>query len=190
MKLERILDKLSSIEKNSFIKIIDNIISKSKAKSKEIEKILAPDNKGLKTVDNLNISKIFDLTADEFTEYLKCEFQEVNSQLDILIDIIIRDGNCIMRQDWFSRLYEAEIKVLNAKIKALSAEFKDEKSELSAERKRDYRIYQPVSPQHFSTTWPITGKPKLPPTNSALLSHFPENLAFLRKKSNSSITLS
>lgn len=142
MKLERILDKLSSIEKNSFIKIIDNIISKSKAKSKEIEKILAPDNKGLKTVDNLNISKIFDLTADEFTEYLKCEFQEVNSQLDILIDIIIRDGNCIMRQDWFSRLYEAEIKVLNAKIKALSAEFKDEKSELSAERKRDYRIYQ------------------------------------------------
>lgn len=142
MKLEKILDRLSSIEKNSFIKIIDNIISKSKAKSKEIEKILAPDNKGLKTVDNLNISKIFDLTADEFTEYVKCEFQEVNSQLDILIDIIIRDGNCIMRQDWFSRLYEAEIKVLNSKIKALSADFKDEKSELSPERKRDYRIYQ------------------------------------------------
>lgn len=142
MKLEKILDKLSSIEKNSFIKIIDNIISKSKDKSKEIEKILAPDNKGLKTVDNLNISKIFDLTADEFTEYVKCEFQEVNSQLDILIDIIIRDGNCIMRQDWFSRLYEAEIKALNEKIKTLTADFKDEKSELSPERKRDYRIYQ------------------------------------------------
>lgn len=142
MKLEKILDKLSSIEKNSFIKIIDNIISKNKAKSKEIEKILAPDNRGLKTVDNLNISKIFDLTADEFTEYVKGEFQEVNSQLDILIDIIIRDGNCIMRQDWFSRLYEEEIKLLNSKIKALSADFNDEKSELSAERKRDYRIYQ------------------------------------------------
>lgn len=142
MKLERILDRLSSIEKNSFIKIIDNIISKSKDKRKEIDKILAPDNKGLKTVDNLNISKIFDLTADEFTDYVKCEFQEVNSQLDILLDIIIRDGNCIMRQDWFSRLYEAEIKILNAKIKALTEDFKDEKSELSAERKRDYRIYQ------------------------------------------------
>ncbi|MDR7128015.1 hypothetical protein J2X69_000343 [Algoriphagus sp. 4150] len=142
MKLEKILDKLSSIEKNSFIKIIDNIISKSKDKSKEIEKILAPANKGLKTADNQNISKIFDLTADEFTEYVQCEFQEVNSQLDILIDIIIRDGNCIMRQDWFSRLYEAEIKVLNTKIKTLSEDFKDNKSELTAERKRDYRIYQ------------------------------------------------
>ncbi|SFB06830.1 hypothetical protein [Algoriphagus aquimarinus] len=142
MKLEKILDKLSSIEKNSFIKIIDNIISKSKEKSKEIEKILAPDNKGLKTVDNQNISKIFDLTSDEFTEYVQCEFQEVNSQLDILIDIIIRDGNCIMRQDWFSRLYEAELKVINGKIKALSVDFKDDKSDLGPERKRDYRIYQ------------------------------------------------
>src|SRR5690606_19653918 len=65
-----------------------------------------------------------------------------NSQLDILLDIIIRDGNCIMRQDWFSRLYEAEIKILNAKIKAPTEDFKDEKSELSAERKRDYRIYR------------------------------------------------
>ncbi|MEB2774060.1 hypothetical protein SYJ56_02010 [Algoriphagus sp. D3-2-R+10] len=142
MKLQKILDRLSSIEKNSFIKIIDGIISKSKEKSREIEKILVPANKGLKTVDNENISKIFDLTSDEFTDYIQCEFQEVNSQLDILIDIIIRDGNCIMRQDWFSRLYDAEIKALNTKIKALAVDFADDKSELSAERKRDYRIYQ------------------------------------------------
>ncbi|UZD22293.1 hypothetical protein PBT90_02395 [Algoriphagus halophytocola] len=142
MKLEKILDRLSSIEKNSFIKIIDNIISSSKEKRKEIEKILAQADKGLKSVDNQNISKIFELVEEEFTEYVRCEFQEVNSQLDILIDIIIRDGNCLMRQDWFSRLYEAEIKSLNAKIKTLAADAKDDKSDLSPERKRDYRIYQ------------------------------------------------
>jgi hypothetical protein len=142
MKLEKILERLSSIEKNSFIKIIDNIISKSKDKTREVEKILMPANKGLKSVDNQNISKIFHLVSDEFRNYLKCEFQEVNSQFDILIDIIIRDGNCIMKQDWFSRLYDAEIKNLNFKIKSLSTEFENEKSELSAERKRDYKIYQ------------------------------------------------
>lgn len=142
MKLEKILDRLSSIEKNSFIKIIDNIISTSKEKRKEIEKILAQADKGLKSVDNQNISKIFELVEEEFTEYVRCEFQEVNSQLDILIDIIIRDGNCLMRQDWFSRLYEAEIKSLNAKIKTLAADSNDDKSDLSPERKRDYRIYQ------------------------------------------------
>ena len=142
MRLEKILDRLGSLEKNSFIKIIDNIISKNPKNLKEIEKILSSSDKGLKSVDNLNVSNIFGLISNEFTEHLICEFQEVNSQLDILIDIIIRDGNCIMKQDWFSRLYESEIKNLKAKIKILGIELENEKSELSESRKRDYRIYR------------------------------------------------
>ncbi|NEN22302.1 hypothetical protein G3O08_02135 [Cryomorpha ignava] len=142
MKLEKILDKLGSLEKNSFIKIIDHIISKNPKNSKEIEKILSSSDKGLKSVDSLNISNIFTLISTEFTEHLKCEFQEANSQLDILIDIIIRDGNCLMRQDWFSRLYDTEIKNLKGKIKTLTAELENEKSELSESKKRDYRVYK------------------------------------------------
>jgi hypothetical protein len=142
MKLETILDKLGSIEKNSFIKIIDNIISKNPKNTKEIELILSSTDKGLKSVDNQNISKIFALTSNEFQEQIKCEFQEITSQLDILIDIIIRDGNCIMKQDWFSRLYETEIKHLKGRIKGLNADFENDKSELSDSRKRDYRIYK------------------------------------------------
>ena len=142
MKLEKILDKLGSIEKNSFIKIIDTIISKNPKNQKEIEKILSSTEKGLKSVDNQNISKIFELTESEFQQHIKCEFQEITSQLDILIDIIIRDGNCIMKQDWFSRLYDNEIKQLKKRIKDLNADFEDDKSELSASRKRDYIIYK------------------------------------------------
>ncbi|WP_109098532.1 hypothetical protein [Aquimarina sp. AU58] len=142
MKLEKILDKLGSIEKNSFIKIIDNIISKNPKNGKEINKILSSSDKGLKSVDNQNISKIFALTANEFQEHIKCEFQEITSQLDILIDIIIRDGNCIMKQDWFSRLYENEIKHLKSRIKGLNEDFENDKSELSTARKRDYKIYK------------------------------------------------
>lgn len=142
MKLEKILDKLGSIEKNSFIKIIDNIISKKPKNIKEIDKILSSADKGLKSVDNQNISKIFTLTSNDFSEHIKCEFQKASSQLDILIDIIIRDGNCIMKQDWFSRLYENEIKNLKGKIKGLNTEFEKDNSDLSAERKRDYKIYK------------------------------------------------
>jgi len=142
MKLEKILDKLGSLEKNSFIKIIDTIISKNPKNPKEIENILSSSDKGLKTVDNQNISNIFELTSTEFVDHINCEFQEANSQLDILIDIIIRDGNCIIKQDWFSRLYENEIKSLNTKIKTLNAELENEKSDLDDSRKRDYRIYK------------------------------------------------
>ena len=72
---------------------------------------------------------------------LKCEFQEANSQLDILIDIITRDGNCIMKLDWFSRLYETEIKKIK-KGKEMEKTISDPKSDLSEERKRDYDIYK------------------------------------------------
>ena len=142
MKLEKILDKLGSIEKNSFIKVIDTIITKNPKNRKEIEKILSSSDKGLKSVDNQNISNIFSLTENEFQEHIKCEFQEITSQLDILIDIIIRDGNCIIKQDWFSRLYEGEIKHLKSRIKTLNADSENDKSELSATRKRDYKIYK------------------------------------------------
>src|SRR5690606_34037204 len=129
-------------EKNSFIKIIDNIISKQPKNYKEIEKILSSTDKGLKSVDNQNISKIFQLTSAEFTKYIQCEFQDASSQLDILIDIIIRDGNCIMKQDWFSRLYDKEIKTLKNKIKTLNTELENDRPEIAASRLRDYKIYK------------------------------------------------
>tara|TARA_B110000093_G_scaffold70397_1_gene76445 strand:- start:68 stop:1924 length:1857 start_codon:yes stop_codon:yes gene_type:complete len=143
MKLEKILGNLNSLEKNSFIKIIDNIIANSPKNSKAIEKILAEtDNTGLKSLDNVIISKIFSLIETEFSQLIKSEFVNTSSQLDILSDIVTRDGNCIMKQDWFARLYESELKTINKKIKDLQKDIENPKSELSENRKRDYKIYQ------------------------------------------------
>lgn len=142
MKLEKIFDHLNSLEKNSFIKIVDNIISSNPKEKKSIEKILVDTEKGLKSVDNVVISKIFGLIVEEFSLLIKNEFVNATSQLDILTDIIIRDGNCIMKQDWFARLYESELKSINKKIKELDKLFKDDNSDISGQRKRDYRIYK------------------------------------------------
>lgn len=143
MKLKKILDNLNSLEKNSFIKIIDNIIGHGAKNSKEIEKIISESDKsGLKNLDNVVISKIFGLVETEFSKLIKTEFVNTSSQLDILIDIIVRDGNCIMKQDWFARLYETEIKNINKKIKELQKNIEDPKSEITESRKRDYKIYK------------------------------------------------
>lgn len=143
MKLEKILDNLNSLEKNSFIKIIDNIIGNGAENSKKIEKIISESDKsGLKNLDNVVISKIFGLVENEFSQLIKTEFVNTSSQLDILIDIVVRDGNCIMKQDWFARLYETEIKNINKKIKELQKNIEDPKSEISDSRKRDYKIYK------------------------------------------------
>lgn len=142
MKLEKILDNLGSLEKNSFIKIIDNIISDNPKNFKDIEKILSDSDKGLKNVDSQNIARIFNLVEDEFKKIVLTEFVDTSSQLDILIDIIIRDGNCIMKQDWFSRLYDKEIKQLKKRIKELESNISSEKSDIPDSRIRDYNIYK------------------------------------------------
>jgi len=97
MKLYKILDNLGSLEKNAFIKIIDNIISKKPKKFKQIDEILSSSDKGLKSVDSHNIATIFNLIEEEFLETIKEEFLDASSQIDILIDIITRDGNSIMK---------------------------------------------------------------------------------------------
>jgi hypothetical protein len=142
MKLEKILDKLGSLEKNSFIKIIDNIISNNPKNIKEIDFILSSTDKGLKTVDSQNVTKIFELIKTEFLDYIKTEFEDTASQLDILIDIIIRDGNCIMSQVHLSKLYEIELKNLRSNIKTLNSDLENDKSEMTLDRKRDYKIYK------------------------------------------------
>ena len=141
MKLEKILNNINSFEKNSFLKIIDTIIAGRPKNSKLIEGLLSDSNRDLKNVDSINIVNVFNLIENEFTDYITAEFLKTSSQLDILIDLISKDGCCIMRQDWFSRLYEKELASLKSKLKNFEIEINSDKSELSEERKRDYRIY-------------------------------------------------
>jgi hypothetical protein len=142
MKLEKILDNVNSLEKNSFLKIIDNIKSCNPKNSKEIDKILSENSNDLKSVDSINIAKVFNLIKNEFAETVIAEFVNTTSQLDIFIDILIKDGNCIMNQNWLVHLYQNELDKIKAKTLHLKAELSAEKSEIDVVRKRDYNIYK------------------------------------------------
>lgn len=142
MKLEKILSNLNSFEKNSFLKIIDGIIADGPKNFKAIEKILTDSSKDLKNMDNINIAKVFALVEEEFAQCIKEEFVNTTSQLDILSDIISKDGNSIMKQDWFARLYEMELANIDKKLKEFKKTIETGKGEISESRLRDYKIYQ------------------------------------------------
>ena len=142
MKLYSVLDKINSLEKNSFLKIIDNIISNNPKNISEIEEILSESNNNLKSVDNINISKVFDLITDEFSDLIKAEFLNTTSQLDILIDIISKDGNSLMRYDWFAKLYDVELKKIQEKTLGLEAKLNLEDKNIDSNKLRDYTIYK------------------------------------------------
>ena len=142
MKLEKILENLNSLEKNSFLKIIDNIKSCNPKNNKEIDKILSDINYDLKNADSINIAKVFGLVSDEFANSVAAEFVNITSQLDIFIDIIIKDGNNILRQDWLNILYEKELIKLKARTQNLQEQLEADKSKIDDLRKRDYNIYK------------------------------------------------
>jgi len=142
MKLERVLDNVNSLEKNSFLKIIDNIKSSNPKNSKEIDKILSENSNDLKNVDSINIAKVFNLIKNEFSETVKAEFIKTTSQLDILIDILIKDGNCILKQNWLAHLYEIELATIKKNTQLLKSQLSADKSDIEDSRKRDYEIYK------------------------------------------------
>lgn len=142
MKLERILENLNSLEKNSFLKIIDNIKSCTPKNNAEIDKILSDINYDLKNADSINIAKVFDLITDEFAESVLVEFVNTTSQLDIFIDILIKDGNCILRQDGLNLLYEKELNKIKRRTQNIKTQIEAEKSDIEDIRKRDYNIYK------------------------------------------------
>jgi hypothetical protein len=142
MKLEAVLSNLNSLEKNSFLKNIDTIISNEPRNAKEIDKILSDESKDLKNVDILNVTRIFHLVEDEYLEFIRSEFVNLDSQLDILTDILTRDGRCIARHDWFARLYENEISALEKRLKKFNKDISNENSDIEPGRQRDYEIYR------------------------------------------------
>jgi hypothetical protein len=142
MKLEKVLNELNSFEKNAFLKILDNIISSSPKNVKEVQRIMNESSQDLTKMDSILVSKVFNLVQDEFSAHIRKEFSNTSSQLDVIIDIITKDGNCLMKQDWFSRLYEQELKHIEKKRKSLVNSLEDAKSDLDSQRKRDYTIYR------------------------------------------------
>lgn len=141
MKLEKVLDKLNSLEKGAFIKIINSLLSTGCA-SKEIEEILAEKDGNLKNADSIQLAQIFNLVSDKYAKYIQEEYTKSTSQLDILLELITRDGNCIMRTEWFAKLYEDQIKKQKKAIKYFKEDLESDKPTIGEERVKDYKIFK------------------------------------------------
>ncbi len=139
MKLIDVLDQTNTIEKSSFYKILNNLIEEGE--TDEIEEILNK-NRHVKEIDHFNINKVFMHLRKEYKRHIQFELASKLSQLDILIDILIRDGNVIMKDRWFHDLYKKEIEELREASERITGLINTESKELESHRRRDYVIYR------------------------------------------------
>jgi len=142
MKLLKVLSKVNQIEKISFLKILDTFCAESRKITPQVDQILTQSSNQLKNVDDANIVKLFNLLKDNYASHLENSIKFSNYQLDIIVEIFVRDGNQMMSREWFNKLYDQAVANLKSNIKAILSEIENENGDLSRQRKRDYTIYR------------------------------------------------
>lgn len=142
MRLIKVLDVINQIEKSSFLKLLDGYCIESRKTTPKIDKILSEYSGQIKNIDNENIVKIYNLLQNCYRTHLTQKVKYSTYHLDILVDIIIRDGNSIMSKEWFSTLYLKEIKKLKSNVRKFSSLLKKESNTLDQHRKKGFYIYQ------------------------------------------------
>lgn len=175
MKLEKILERLNSLEKGQFLKIINNLSSAEKNNPK-LEAILSRSDSNLKNADALQVTQAFEALSDRYAEFIMDDYSKVSSQFDILLNIITRDGNCIMRTDWFSRLYEEEIKKQEKAIDAFIDDVNAERPSMDAARVRDYKIYKACLKTAYNNDITANFSPKITSDEQSILDSLAESL--------------
>jgi len=131
MKLLKIINLTTQTEISKFYNILTAIIS-------EIDESINLD----KSTDAEHFVRTFNRT--EIYEKYQSELQKSIQNdvfLDILSDIIVRDGNCIMSRDWFKILVEKEIKSVKERMKYFQEILESKNRDTESKRIRDYRIF-------------------------------------------------
>ena len=142
MKLLAVLNSVNQIEKTSFLRILDGFCGDLRGCHKQVDAILVEQDQPLKHVDNENLVALFSLMSERYTEHLTDAIQFSDHHIDMVVDILIRDGNALMSRDWFSRLYEQHFNSARKSITAFGKLVEQGGADLDPERRRDYLIYQ------------------------------------------------
>jgi len=142
MKLLKVLSRVNQIEKISFLKILDSFCAESRKITPQVDQILTQSANQLKNVDDANIVKLFNLLKDKYASHIEKRINFSDYQLDIIIEIFVRDGNQMMSREWFNKLYNQAVASLKSNIKTMLSQIEKEKGDLSPQRKRDYTIYR------------------------------------------------
>ena len=82
------------------------------------------------------------MLKDKYASHIENKIKFSNFQLDILIEIFVRDGNQVMSSEWFNKLYNQAVADLKSNIKTILSQVDKENGDLSPQRKRDYTIYR------------------------------------------------
>ena len=174
MKLTKILDLSNFQEKTSFFKLFDTLLNNSI----KVDEIQEEFNKvQIKELENEKIEKLFEIVHCDFEKHLRNEIYSSLNHIDILLDILIRDGNSILDLKWFHELYKRELESLVNLSNDFKSELSSELKDTDDQRKRDYLIYRSCVETAFHNDERNNVNNKITPDEFSILKTLSESLS-------------
>lgn len=141
MKLNQILSIVNQVEKAKFISSLDKLCGEAAQTDKKLAKRIESIDGQIKHASGNDISALYSAVKDYFRESVKTQILMSSAQINLLVNILSRDGNCVARLVWIENLYANEWNEINELASSLKAEMADTESSESFNRAKTLRIY-------------------------------------------------
>jgi hypothetical protein len=180
MKLNQVLSHTNQVERSKFVNCIDKLCQDSRGDTdltKQLEKI----DGQLKSASGNEITQLFSLIQPLFQKHLKEQIAIGGPQVSLLINILIRDGNCIATIPWIENLYVKEYSEIDELSKNLIKEIEDNDSS-DFERLNRLDIYRECMKTAFNNDLKSNRTAKISEDERSILNILAERLALSREE--------
>jgi hypothetical protein len=141
MKLNQVLSIINQVEKSKFITSLDKLCLDAAKSNKKLAKTIENIDGQIKNASGSEITQLYFAVRDFFKAAVKEQILMNSAQINLLVNILSRDGNCVARLSWIENLYVKEWNALQALAKELQAEIKANESSTVTDRAKALTIY-------------------------------------------------
>jgi hypothetical protein len=141
MKLNQVLSLVNQVEKSKFITSLDKLCLDAAKNNKALAKKIDNIDGQIKNASGSEITQLYFAVRDFYKVSVKEQILMNSAQINLLVNILSRDGNCVARISWIENLYAKEWNILQSLAKELQAEIKASDSDSPNDRSKALSIY-------------------------------------------------
>lgn len=142
MKLNQVLSIVNQVEKSKFITSLDKLCLDAAKDNKKLAKTIENIDGQIKNASGSEVTQLYFAVRDFFKVAVKEQILMNSAQINLLVNILSRDGNCVARISWIESLYVKEWNSLQILSKELQKELKSNTHDNSVfDRNKSLSIY-------------------------------------------------
>lgn len=169
MKLNQVLSIVNQVEKSKFITSLDKLCFDAAKSDKKLAKRIDDIDGQIKNASGSDITQLYSAVRDVFRVSVKEQIMMNSAQINLLVNILSRDGNCVARISWIESLYAKEWSALQSLAKYLHAEIQINDGGSISDRSKALTIYHACMKEAYTNDKRVNRDSKITDNERGLL---------------------